>query len=95
MTNPVFVLCRFHGRNDSGWTATGPDAKNLRTLYRYDQTELTELKHAVQAIEANAKEVAVVFNNNAGRDAADNARALIDALQIDYEALNPNQLKLF
>ncbi|EAG2809491.1 DUF72 domain-containing protein, partial [Listeria monocytogenes] len=35
------------------------------------------------------------FNNNAGRDAADNARALIDALQIDYEALNPNQLKLF
>lgn len=65
------------------------------TLYRYDQAELTELKQAVQAIEANAKEVAVVFNNNAGRDAADNARALIDALQIDYEALNPNQLKLF
>ncbi len=95
VTNPAFVLCRFHGRNDSGWTATGPDAKNLRTLYRYDQAELTELKQAVQAIEANAKEVAVVFNNNAGRDAADNARALIDALQIDYEALNPNQLKLF
>lgn len=95
VTNPSFTLCRFHGRNDSGWTATGPDAKQVRTLYRYNEKEINELSTAIQSVSANTKETAVIFNNNAGRDAADNAREMISKLQLTYEALNPNQLALF
>ncbi|WP_313510890.1 DUF72 domain-containing protein [Enterococcus sp.] len=95
VTNPAFALCRLHGRNDSGWTATGPEAKNLRTLYRYNEKEINQLSTAVRALSANAQEIAVIFNNNAGRDAADNAREMISQLQLTYEALNPNQLALF
>ena len=95
VTNPAFAVCRFHGRNDVGWTATGPDAKKNRTLYRYNEKELSELRQAVEETAAHAQEVAVIFNNNAGGDAADNARALIEAMQIDYQQLNPSQLELF
>ena len=66
-----------------------------RTLYRYNEKELSELRQAVEETAAHAQEVAVIFNNNAGGDAADNARALIEAMQIDYQQLNPSQLELF
>lgn len=95
VTNPAFALCRFHGRNDSGWTATGPEAKHVRTLYRYNENEINELANTIRSVAANARETAVIFNNNAGRDAADNAQEMISKLQLAYEALNPNQLELF
>lgn len=94
LTNQEFALCRFHGRNDVGWTATGPDAQAKRTFYRYNQSELLELKTAVEQTQ-KAKETAVIFNNNAGRDAAENALLLRDMLKLEYKNLNPNQLELF
>lgn len=90
-----FAFFRFHGRNDAGWNATGPDAKRLRTNYRYQKEELNSLKEAVIKAEEQSKKVAVIFNNNAGGDAAENALQFKDLLQLNFENLNPNQMELF
>lgn len=95
VTNSSFVFFRFHGRNDIGWNATGPDAKRLRTNYRYSQEELKELQEAVASVKEQSKQVAIIFNNNAGGDAAENALQFKDLLQLDFENLNPSQLGLF
>ncbi|MFQ7233379.1 MAG: DUF72 domain-containing protein, partial [Enterococcus hulanensis] len=47
-----------------------------------------------QAADESA-EVGVIFNNNSGGDAADNAMQLKKILQLDYEGLNPSQIDLF
>ncbi|GMG68023.1 DUF72 domain-containing protein [Tetragenococcus halophilus] len=95
VTNSSFVFFRFHGRNDIGWNATGPDAKRLRTNYRYSQEELKELQEAVASVKEQSKQVAIIFNSNAGGDAAENALQFKDLLQLDFENLNPSQLGLF
>ncbi|GMA46551.1 hypothetical protein GCM10025854_08010 [Tetragenococcus muriaticus] len=74
---------------------TGPDAKRLRTNYRYQKEELNSLKEAVIKAEEQSKKVAVIFNNNAGGDAAENALQFKDLLQLNFENLNPNQMELF
>lgn len=94
VTNKNFVLFRFHGRNDIGWAATGPDAKRQRTLYCYNAQELNELQEAVEKTK-DVQEVGVIFNNNSARDAAPNALQLKKQLQLVYEKLNPSQLELF
>ncbi len=43
----------------------------------------------------DSKDVYVIFNNNSGGDAADNAAQFIDMLHIEYEGLAPRQLDLF
>ena len=95
VTNEAFTFFRFHGRNDVGWTATGPEARKVRTNYRYNDTELQELQSAVEAVRSKTKEIAVIFNNNAGGDAAENALQFKKKLQLDFEDLNPSQLELF
>ncbi|MGX7197037.1 DUF72 domain-containing protein [Enterococcus olivae] len=95
VTNEEFTFFRFHGRNDVGWTATGPDAQKVRTNYRYDEKELQELQVAVEAARSKTKEIAVIFNNNAGGDAAENAMQFKKNLQLDFEDLNPSQIELF
>ncbi|KAF1303781.1 DUF72 domain-containing protein [Candidatus Enterococcus willemsii] len=95
VTNSEFTFFRFHGRNDVGWTATGPDAQKVRTNYRYKETELAELKQAVDEAAPHTKEIAIIFNNNAGGDAAENALQFKEKLHLDYTGLNPSQLDLF
>lgn len=95
ITNPNFVFFRFHGRNDAGWVATGPDAKRVRTLYRYSEAELEELKQVVSQVAQKSSSVAVIFNNNAGGDAAENALQFKELLHLDFGKLNPSQLDLF
>ncbi len=95
VTNEDFAFFRFHGRNDMGWTATGPDAQKVRTNYRYNAEELAELQRAVESAKEKSKEIAVIFNNNAGGDAAENAIEFKRRLDLDYDELNPSQLELF
>jgi Uncharacterized conserved protein len=95
VTNDQFTFFRFHGRNDAGWVATGPDARQVRTNYCYSESELLELKQAVEAVKDKTQEIAVIFNNNAGNDAAKNAMQFKQQLGLDFEALNPSQLELF
>ena len=48
-----------------------------------------------QVLEHKAKKIYVVFNNNSGGHAAQNAKTYQRLLGIDYEGLAPQQLKLF
>ncbi len=48
-----------------------------------------------RGIKEKTKQIYVLFNNNSGGDAADNAKQLIDLLGIEYTGLAPRQLGLF
>ncbi|WP_285490218.1 DUF72 domain-containing protein [Staphylococcus haemolyticus] len=95
-TETAFV--RYHGRNRQGWTKkdmTDQEWRDVRYLYNYNKEELTDLANKVRIIEQKAKKVYVVFNNNSGGHAAQNAKSYQDMLDIEYTGLAPQQLKLF
>lgn len=56
---------------------------------------MKELSDKVKILNHKAKDVYVVFNNNSGGHAAQNAKTYQDLLDIKYEGLAPKQLKLF
>ncbi|MBM7712970.1 DUF72 domain-containing protein [Enterococcus xiangfangensis] len=95
ITNNKFSLFRFHGRNQAYWNDRTGDWRKKRTLYRYNPAELHSLGEQVLKVSASSAEVGVIFNNNSGGDAADNAMQLKKILQLDYEGLNPSQIDLF
>ncbi|MDZ5472141.1 DUF72 domain-containing protein [Bacillus sp. 31A1R] len=96
LTNPEKVLVRFHGRNVYGWQKRNAENwREVRYLYRYNEEELMEWKTYLEILHTNCKDVFVVFNNNSGGDAADNARQLISLMGIEYVNLAPRQLDLF
>jgi len=95
VTNPDLAIMRLHGRNQAGWSAKGKDWRSQRTLYRYSDAELAEFKTTVDQLQTQAKEICVIFNNNSGGDAADNALALKALLGISFGDLGPQQLDLF
>lgn len=95
VTNPSLTLLRLHGRNFTGWLEpSSPDWRKKRTLYNYSPTEIKELKGYVETLALDAKEVAVIFNNNSGGHAAPNAKALQKELDLSFENLAPQQLGL-
>lgn len=90
------TLIRFHGRNVAGWNDTGQgNWRDVRYLYRYNDEELEEWVAYIKSLRAQTKEIYVIFNNNSGGDAANNARKFIDLLGIEYDDLAPRQLSLF
>ncbi|WP_070119474.1 DUF72 domain-containing protein [Bacillus marinisedimentorum] len=91
------TLVRMHGRNRHGWNgaAKGQNWRDVRYLYRYNKTELLEWKEKLFALEKQSGDVYVVFNNNSGGDAADNAKMMIELLGVSYTELAPRQLDLF
>ncbi|RFU67225.1 DUF72 domain-containing protein [Bacillus sp. V59.32b] len=90
------TVIRFHGRNVHGWRNTGDgNWREVRYLYRYNQKELEEWAENLHFLEKQSKNLYVLFNNNSGGDAADNAKQMIDLLGINYEGLAPKQLDLF
>ncbi|MBP1044083.1 DUF72 domain-containing protein [Vagococcus sp. BWB3-3] len=95
VTHPDKAIFRLHGRYKDGWLAKGDDWRKRRTLYRYNQEELEEIKEAVIKVASQVKTTTIIFNNNSGGDAADNALALKELLAIDYSGLNPEQIDLF
>lgn len=95
VTTPDITYVRLHGRNISGWNQSShPDWRKLRYLYRYSTEELTEWRDRLLELEKSSREVYVVFNNNSGGDATDNAKELQALLGIDG-GLAPRQLDLF
>lgn len=64
-------------------------------MYRYSEEELQELAAAIKKVEGSTKQIGVIFNNNSGGDAAENALALQKILGIEPEELNPKQIDLF
>ncbi|MRH42460.1 DUF72 domain-containing protein [Aquibacillus halophilus] len=95
-TNTEKTLVRFHGRNMHGWNRNGrSDWREVRYLYNYNDEELYEWKSHIQKLKKQTKNITVLFNNNSGGDAADNAKKLIDLLEINYKNLHPKQMNLF
>ncbi|HEY4554332.1 MAG TPA: DUF72 domain-containing protein [Bacillaceae bacterium] len=95
-THPEKTLVRLHGRNVEAWKKpNGKNWREVRYLYRYNPSELQELKRYIEQIQAKTKDVYVLFNNNSGGDAADNAKQLIDLMGIEYTGLAARQLDLF
>lgn len=95
-THSKDTLVRLHGRNVHGWNKNGrEDWREVRFLYRYNDEELQEWKENVEYLLQQSEHVTVLFNNNSGGDAADNAKQFIDLCQIEYEQLNPRQMDLF
>ncbi|WP_127587792.1 DUF72 domain-containing protein [Paenibacillus koleovorans] len=97
--NPEATIVRFHGRNAGGWT-NKPDVdwRAVRYLYQYSTEELTEWVGWLRQLEAQCREVCVIFNNNSGGHAAKNALELMDMLGLphpDLPAPSPVQLDLF
>ncbi|TMU84504.1 DUF72 domain-containing protein [Bacillus sp. BHET2] len=90
------TLIRFHGRNLYGWNKpNGEDWREVRYLYRYNRAELEEWIPHIHQLHERSKDLYILFNNNSGGDAADNAKELIELLGIEYEGLAPKQLDLF
>lgn len=92
------VLFRLHGRNVSGWrNTTGDDQawRKVRYLYNYNDTELHEIQLAVEKLKQETSKTFVIFNNNSGGHAAQNAKRLQKVLNINYESLTSKQLDLF
>ncbi|WP_062047466.1 DUF72 domain-containing protein [Bacillus sp. JCM 19034] len=88
------TLIRMHGRNVHGWNDPGNGKwRDVRYLYRYEMSELQEWANHIKTLKS--RNIYIIFNNNSGGDAADNAAQLIDILNINYTGLAPRQLDLF
>ncbi|MCM3238176.1 DUF72 domain-containing protein [Heyndrickxia oleronia] len=95
-THPLKTLVRFHGRNVYGWRKpNNGNWREVRYLYRYNHQELIEWQERLLLLEKQTEDIYIIFNNNSGGDAADNAKQLINILSIEYSGLAPKQLDLF
>ncbi|ENH97300.1 hypothetical protein J416_04758 [Gracilibacillus halophilus YIM-C55.5] len=95
-SNQSKVLIRFHGRNVHGWNNHGQENwREVRFLYRYRQTELEEWAERIQHLKQKTNDITILFNNNSGGDAYDNAKQFMDILDISYDGLHPKQMNLF
>lgn len=95
VTTPKLALLRLHGQNQAGWLDKSKDWRGKRTLYHYSDEELAKFAEVVKTLADQAEEVCVIFNNNAGRDAAPNALTLKSQLNLEWHGLGPQQLDLF
>lgn len=96
VTDKERTVVRFHGRNDDGWIQSGDSNwREVRYLYRYSEAELLEWRLILKQLAANSEQVYVIFNNNSGGDAADNAIQLMSLLGQEITALPPKQIDLF
>ncbi|WP_121663331.1 DUF72 domain-containing protein [Metabacillus litoralis] len=96
-TTPHKTLIRLHGRNVYGWNkpANGDNWRDVRYLYRYNEEELLEWKDHLAEIQHRTETTYMLFNNNSGGDAADNAKMMINLLNLHYTGLAEKQLSLF
>ncbi|MDN4609052.1 DUF72 domain-containing protein [Sporosarcina highlanderae] len=92
------VFIRLHGRNVNGWRNTTGDNeawRKVRYLYNYTDSELGEIQQVVDKLKNESKYVFVIFNNNSGGHAAENANRFQKMMGIDFQALAPKQLDFF
>lgn len=97
-TDKDLTLIRLHGRNVHGWNkpnSADTTWREVRYLYRYNEEELLEWKDRIKKLACDSKDVIILFNNNSGGDAAQNAKELQSLLKIEYEGLASRQLHLF
>lgn len=88
---------RIHGRNVFGWRniGHGENWRKVRFLYDYNEEELATLAASIQEVNEKCKTMYVIFNNNSGGHAANNAKMLMKLLELQYNNLSPKQLNIF
>jgi uncharacterized protein YecE (DUF72 family) len=95
ITDNEKTLVRFHGRNVHGWQQRNAENwRDVRYLYRYNAEELEQFSSWLNTLNQACHQVYAVFNNNSGGDAADNAKQLINLMNIQYHGLASKQLDL-
>lgn len=67
----------------------------MYAIYMIIMSKINRLGTKGTNISTKAKKVYVIFNNNSGGHAANNAKTYQRLLNIEYEGLAPQQLKLF
>ena len=92
ITNSQLAYLRLHGRDARAYT-TGKTVA-ARFNYDYSDEEIGEVAQRARALAEKAKEVHVVFNNNA-RDYAPHAAARMRAALGQMIADRPRQTELF
>jgi uncharacterized protein YecE (DUF72 family) len=92
-THRDLTLIRLHGRNIYGWKRQ-ENWRAVRCLYRYSEKELQEWVSRIKLLQQHSKDICVLFNNNSGGDAADNAKKLMSLLGLSYGEDEPEQLSL-
>jgi uncharacterized protein YecE (DUF72 family) len=96
VTNPALAYVRLHGRNAAAWYRGG--SGGTRYDYDYSPAELQEWAATVENLARQAREVHVMFNNNAKGAGTRNAMALGELLGVspgDPPPLPPEQARLF
>lgn len=78
------VMIRMHGRNEKGWHTGGqPNWREVRYLYRYNEDELAQWRESVLKLLEETSQCWIIFNNNSGGDASDNAKQLLRMFGMD------------
>ncbi|PIE91465.1 MAG: hypothetical protein CR997_00735 [Acidobacteria bacterium] len=85
-TTAKLAYIRFHGRNKANWWQ-GDNAS--RYDYHYNERELGEWVPYIQALRNQSKKVILAFNNHWNAQAIQNARMMIDLLNIDNRNGSP------
>ena len=96
VTNPALAYVRLHGRNAAAWYRGG--SGGTRYDYDYSAAELSEWAGIVEALARQAREVHILFNNNAKGAGTRNALAFGQLLGLSPEdppQLPPEQPRLF
>ena len=96
VTNPALAYIRLHGRNADTWYRGGEGG--TRYDYDYSAAEIAEWAAIATNLAHEARDVHVLFNNNAKGAGTRNARALGEMLGIapeDAPELPPAQPRLF
>ena len=65
------------------------------SLNACEKEELEVWKNRILELQKQVKTITILFNNNSGGDAHDNAKQLMNMLDIQYDNLNPKQMDLF
>jgi uncharacterized protein YecE (DUF72 family) len=78
-TSAELAIVRFHGRNQETWALKGASPSE-RYRYLYSSAELEEWVPRLRQLEAAAKEVHAVMNNNYSDYSVRNARELTELL---------------
>jgi uncharacterized protein YecE (DUF72 family) len=83
VTDPDLVIVRFHGRNYKKWYAKVKETGE-RFDYLYSEDELREWVPKVSELAGRAKEVHLLFNNNAQNYAVQNGQQLRMLLEEEH-----------
>ncbi|MNN94271.1 hypothetical protein D3C81_2128670 [compost metagenome] len=76
--------------------SSAPNWREIRTLYRYSTEELQEWRdHLNELQKKDAGDIYMIFNNNSGGDAADNAKEMMSLLGMKPANNAPRQIDLF